>query len=88
MKSHDVGCLPIVYNPETTTLLGVVMDRDLALNVIADGLDAARTSLEDVMTLNPVACGSSDAVDAALDAMAQNQVRRVPVVDDGRLVGG
>jgi CBS domain-containing protein len=87
MKSHDLGWLPIVDNSETRTLLGVVTDRDLALKVIAEGLDPGRTPIEDVMTLNPVACGSYDDVDAALDAMAQQQVRRIPVVDEGRLVG-
>jgi CBS domain-containing protein len=87
MKRHDLGWLPVVDNSETRTLLGVVTDRDLALKVLADGLDPGRTPIEDVMTMNPVACGSYDDVDAALDAMAQHQVRRIPVVDEGRLVG-
>jgi CBS domain-containing protein len=87
MKRHDLGWLPIVDNSDTKTLLGVITDRDLALKVMAEGLDPAATLIDDVMTLSPVTCGSYDDVHLAMDAMAQHQVRRIPVVDEDRLVG-
>jgi len=87
MRTHDLGWLPVVDNAETKTLLGVLTDRDLALKVMADGLNPGHTPIEDVLTMNAVTCGSYDDVQLALDAMAQHQVRRLPVVDDGRLVG-
>lgn len=87
MKTHDLGWLPVVDSTDTHTLLGVVTDRDLVLKVVADGFDAGKTPIEDVMTINPVTCTSYDDVHAAMEAMAQHQVRRLPVVDEGRLVG-
>jgi len=88
MRSLDLGWLPVVDNGENRTLLGVLTDRDLVVNMVADNLDPGHTAVEDLMTMNPATCFWRDDVQAALDVMARCQVRRVPVFDDeGRVVG-
>lgn len=86
MKRHDIGSVPVVDGEETKRLLGIVTDRDLALKVVAAGLDARQTRVEAVMTRKLVTCGLQDDLQTALDAMSRSQLRRIPVVDSlGRL---
>jgi CBS domain-containing protein len=84
MLSEDVGSLPVV---EGEMLVGMVTDRDLVLHVIAKDLDPHKVTVSDVCSENPVTAGPEDALDDALQRMASEQVRRLPVVADGRLVG-
>jgi CBS domain-containing protein len=88
MKSKDVGSVPVVDNNQTKKLLGIVTDRDLTLAIIAEGRDPRTTKVEDVMTRSVITCRAEDSVQEALDAMAEYQLRRIPVVDkDNKLVG-
>src|SRR2546429_240269 len=87
MKGQDVGPIPVVESRESKKLVGIVTDRDLTVKVVAEGLDPS-TRIEEVMTRDPVACHPEDNLQTALDAMVDNQVRRIPLVDDDhRLVG-
>jgi CBS domain-containing protein len=73
---------------EQRSLIGIVTDRDIVLRAVARGLDPRTTPASDVMTREIITCAAEDAVQAALDAMASHQVRRLPIVDrEGRLVG-
>ena len=88
MKTEDIGPVLIVDNEDSRKLVGIVTDRDLALKVVAEGRDPNTTIVEDVMTRKLVTCRADDDIDAAMKAMAQYQLRRIPVVDDTmRLVG-
>jgi len=88
MKKQDIGPVPIIDNERTRTLVGIVTDRDLALKVVAEGRDPQKTKVEEVMTRKLVTCHADDSVENAMKAMAQYQLRRIPVVDDNnRLVG-
>jgi CBS domain-containing protein len=88
MKKEDVGPIPIVEDGETRKLIGMVTDRDLALRMVAEGRDTKTTKAEEVMSRKIVTCHAGDDVQKALDAMSENQLRRIPVVDDeNRLVG-
>jgi len=88
MKNEDVGVVPIVDDPTSKKLVGVITDRDVVLNLVAAGKDPNSTVLEDVMTPNPVTVRPDDAIQNALDYMSQHQIRRIPVVDGkGRVVG-
>lgn len=84
MSSEDVGSLPVV---DGETLVGMVTDRDLVLHVIAKDLDPHKVAVADVCSGNPVTAGPEDSLEDALQRMASEQVRRLPVVTDGRLVG-
>jgi CBS domain-containing protein len=88
MQREDTGIIPVVESGETKKLVGVVTDRDIAIRVVAEGRDGdARVS--DVMTSGRLATLRPDGnVDDVMDMMADQQVRRVPIVDDrGTLVG-
>jgi CBS domain-containing protein len=88
MKREDIGPVLIVDNERSNTLVGIVTDRDLALKIVGEGRDPKTTKVEDVMSRKLVTCHTDDAVENALKAMAQYQLRRIPVVDDNnRLVG-
>ena len=85
MKIDDVGAVPVCHESK---LVGIVTDRDLALNVVAYARDPHTTKIEDVMTREPFACRPDDDVEKALDSMSLYQVRRIPVVGvGGELVG-
>ena len=88
MKTEDVGPIPVVTDRQTKRLVGIVTDRDLALKVVAEALDAKTTTVEEVMTTGVVACRPDDDLQKALDAMEGHQVRRIPVVDDNDQIIG
>jgi CBS domain-containing protein len=88
MKSENIGSVPVIENEQTKKLVGIVTDRDLALKIVAAGLDAKSTKVEAVMTPKVVTCLAGDDLQKALDAMAEHQLRRIPVVDnDNKVVG-
>ncbi len=88
MKSENIGSLPVVENEQTRKLIGIVTDRDLTLKVVAAGLDAKSTKVQAVMTRKVVTCHVDDDLQKALDAMAEHQLRRIPIVDnDNKIVG-
>ncbi len=84
MARENVGSLPVVENGE---LAGIVTDRDLVIQVVARGLDPKSVKVADVYTEKPVVATPDEPLDQALQRMAEEQVRRLPVVSDGELVG-
>jgi CBS domain-containing protein len=84
MMQNDVGPLPVV---EGGKLVGIVTDRDLVVRVLADGRDPDATQLREAFSPNPITVSPEDDLETALALLAENQVRRVPVVEDERLVG-
>lgn len=84
MASQDVGSLPVV---EEDRLVGMVTDRDLVLHVLAKDVDPHQTTVATVCSENPVVVGPEDSLAEALQRMAQEKIRRLPVVEDERVVG-
>jgi CBS domain-containing protein len=82
MKHEDIGLLLVVNDRQNKRLLGVVTDRDLVLNLVAEAQQPDTTRIADVMTPKPVTCRADDDVERALSAMAQHQIRRVPIVNE------
>jgi len=88
MKGEDVGPVLVVSNKGDRKLVGIVTDRDLALNVVAEGKDPNSVRVKDVMSEDLVTCSPNDDVNKVMKLMRNNQVRRIPVVDeDERLIG-
>jgi CBS domain-containing protein len=88
MQSENIGSVPVIENEQTQKLVGIVTDRDLALKIVAKGNDANSTKVEAVMTRQIVTCRTDDDLQLALDAMAEHQLRRIPIVDnDNKIVG-
>lgn len=88
MKDQNVGVLPVVKSKDSTTLSGVITDRDIAIRCVADGRDSATCLVRDVMSAKVTTARAEDSVDDVMDLMGREQVRRIPIVDDrGSLVG-
>jgi CBS domain-containing protein len=88
MKSGQIGSIPVIENEQTKKLVGIVTDRDLALRIVAEGLDAKSTKVDAVMTRKVVTCRAEDDLQKALDAMSEHQLRRIPIVDgDNKIIG-
>ena len=85
MRDQDVGSVPVV---EDGMLLGIVTDRDIALRVVAAGLDPKTTQVEQIATSNLHSATPDESLDEVQERMAIWRIRRLPVVaDDGRLLG-
>jgi CBS domain-containing protein len=84
MKSEDVGSVPVV---DEGRLVGVVTDRDITIRGVAEGADARTTNVGDVASRDPVTVEPAEDLDEALALMARHRVRRLMVVESGRLVG-
>jgi CBS domain-containing protein len=84
MSSEGVGSLPVTREGE---LVGMITDRDLVLQVIARDLDPHKVAVGEICSENPVTAMPDESLDDALQRMAKHQVRRLPVAEDGRLVG-
>lgn len=78
MRESNVGLLPVF---EGDALLGTVTDRDLVLRTLAEGADAASTSVKDVTTMGPITCPAGMTVEDAARIMHERWVRRIIVVD-------
>jgi CBS domain-containing protein len=84
MREGDVGSLPVVENE---MLVGMITDRDITTRVVAEAADPRTTSVEDVYSRDVITVEPDTSLDEALRLMARHQVRRVPVVEKGKLVG-
>lgn len=88
MHSQNIGSIPVIDGIQTQKLVGIVTDRDLALRIVANGLDGNAVQIGTVMTRDIMTCQASDDVNVALDTMSKHQLRRIPVVDkDHKIVG-
>jgi CBS domain-containing protein len=83
MKENDIGFIPVV---EGKKLIGVVTDRDLVIRGYAEKREGS-AAVQQVISENITSIPSNTTVDEAAKIMAKEQVRRLPVVDNGELVG-
>ena len=84
MRAEDIGDVMVAGEGQ---VFGVLTDRDITLRAVADGADPLTVSAQAVCTPDPVVVGPDDPVSTAVDLMRGHAVRRLPVVEDGRLVG-
>ena len=82
---HNVGALPVCG--ADGALRGMVTDRDIVLRCVAAEENPARTRVADIMTRRCAAVSPDEDPRAAARLMAERQVRRLPVVEAGRVVG-
>jgi CBS domain-containing protein len=84
MSQYNVGSLPVVQNGQ---LAGIITDRDITLRSTAKGLDGNTTVSQCMTSGNLVSGNPTMDVHEAANLMAQNQIRRLPVVDNNNVVG-
>lgn len=85
MAEHQIGAMPICDSERC--LQGVVTDRDIVTNVLAQGRDPHSVKVSELCTGKPVTIGADDSLDEAVRTMMDHQVRRLPVIDGHTLVG-
>lgn len=85
LTRHNLGILPVCG--QDGRLLGVVTDRDIITRCLAAGEDPSRVPVEDIMTRELETLSPQDKGEDALRRMASRQIRRLPVVEDSRVVG-
>jgi CBS domain-containing protein len=84
MGELDVSALPV---GSADQLKGVITDRDLLYRVVAEGKDPRRTRVSEVATKLIVTCRADDSLTTAMDLMASHNIRRLPVLENERVVG-
>ena len=84
MNQNQVGCIPVCKNEK---IVGFVTDRDIVTRAIASNLDCAQTPVSDIMNTNIVKTTPDTEISAAIQTMEQNQIRRLPVIQDNKIVG-
>jgi CBS domain-containing protein len=84
MKELNVGAIPIVDDEHH--LIGMVTDRDLVIRGYANNKDHS-TSLSEVMSDHLYSISPDQSLQEASQLMAEKQIRRLPVVDNGKLIG-
>ncbi len=84
MQKHDVGSVPVCQGDQ---IIGMITDRDIVVRNIAHGKDPKVTPVRDVMTSQVQVVNSDMDLHQAAAIMANSQIRRLPVVDNDRLVG-
>ncbi|AKF95216.1 CBS domain-containing protein [Brevibacillus laterosporus] len=84
MRDWNVGVIPVVN--EQKDVIGVITDRDIVIRGLAEKHQGS-SKIEEVMSTDIVLGTPEMTVDAAAKLMAQHQIRRLPVVDNGKLVG-
>ena len=84
MREEDIGSLPIT---DEEKLVGMLTDRDITTRVVAQAGDPKATSVGEVYSRDLISVEPDNDLEEALGLMARHQVRRLPVVEDGRLVG-
>lgn len=83
MKDLDVGVIPICQDGQLT---GLATDRDIVIKAVAQNV-SLDTPVSEVMTKDPVRGTIHMSAQEAADLMADVQIRRLPIVEDGKLIG-
>ncbi|MGM8365952.1 CBS domain-containing protein [Virgibacillus sp. W0181] len=85
MSARNIGSVPVVNN--SGQMVGIITDRDITLRSTADG-EAAQTPVSEAMTAQSIVQGTPDmSAQEAAQLMAQQQIRRLPVVENDQVVG-
>lgn len=84
MASEDIGNVLVVENDEVQ---GIVTDRDIVVRSVAKGENPEDASVREVATTDVQTLSPDDSIDDAIKKMEEGDVRRLPVVEDGKPVG-
>lgn len=84
MQKHNVGSIPVM---DQNGVIGIVTDRDIVVRNVAHGRSPQSTPVSDVMTSQVTTASPDMDVDDVSRLMAQQQIRRMPVIENNKLVG-
>jgi CBS domain-containing protein len=84
MRDEDVGAVIVLDDGQ---VCGIVTDRDIAIRAVADGQDPNETTIGEICSRDVETLSPDQSVEEAIKIVRKKNVRRVPVVEDGRPVG-
>lgn len=84
MQQHNVGSIPVV---DKTGLVGILTDRDIVVRNIAQGKESFSAPVKNIMTKQVMTATPEEDVQSISQKMSTQQIRRVPVVENQKLVG-
>lgn len=84
MRDIQCGSVPVC---EGNKVVGIVTDRDIVINIVAEGKDGNSTHCHDCMSTDVITCSTNTDVHECAKMMADHQIRRIPVVENGNIVG-
>ncbi|RME53269.1 CBS domain-containing protein [Candidatus Woesearchaeota archaeon] len=87
MRNHEVSSLVVKDGRNEESLLGILTVHDIVWKAVANGVDLEKTPAEEIMTSNLVCVHPGDDVLEAFKKMRVHQVRQLPVMDEGKMVG-
>ena len=85
MKQEDAGFIPVVE--DGGAMVGVITDRDIVIRCIAEGHDPRTETAEHLMSRDVTVISPDDDIKQAAGMMEREEIRRLPVTENGRLVG-
>jgi CBS domain-containing protein len=88
MRNENAGSVPVVADTESRKVVGIVTDRDLCMAIVVANREPGSVTVGDCMTATVVTCSPNDAVTKVTELMKDNQIRRVPVVDEAGALQG
>lgn len=84
MRERDIGDVIVMTNGD---VYGIVTDRDIVIRTVADARHPAATRVGDICTKDVVSVSPDDAIEDAIDLMREKAIRRLVVLEDGKVVG-
>lgn len=84
MKNHNIGAVPVLCGKN---VCGILTDRDIVLRCVASGKSSAQCKVSEVMTSSTACVTPNQSISDAISLMASEQIRRLPVLDNGNLAG-
>ncbi len=84
MQKHDVGSIPVCEGPN---LVGIVTDRDIVVRNVAHGKNPSTIPVREIMTTAVKTIAPEMELNQVAELMSQQQIRRLPVVENNQLVG-
>lgn len=86
MSEEHIGCVPVCDSNKK--IVGIVTDRDIILRTVACNKDASQTQICEIMTTKVCSCMDNDEVSKAENAMSNEQIRRLPVINESNEIVG
>lgn len=84
MNKNNIGSVPVV---DSGSVRGMLTDRDIVLRCVAESKDAGNLKVADICSQGAVSVKPDETVSNAMHLMSSEQVRRLPVLDNGKLIG-
>ena len=85
MSKNHIGCIPVCN--ENNCVIGILTDRDIILRAVACDKDTNNTKVSEIMSCNTICCDCDSELKEISKTMGEQQVRRIPVTENGKLVG-